>query len=653
MKKRFLRLLPTLLFPLIYFSSFAQEANPYVLNGKAYQENCHCYTLTEEEDFQVGSLWNKNKINLTQSFDYKFNVYLGCLDQEGADGIVFVLQPISTSLGTSGQGLGFGGISPSVGITIDTWQNVDFGDPSFDHIGIYKNGDVNNYDNNVLVPPVSVLPNDGNIEDCQWHTFRIIWDAPGQTLSAQIDGLERVRITIDLVNNIFYGNPMVFWGFTGATGGEDNHQRVCTSLNPGFALPADQKTCYPTPILFNDSSTSFGSIIKWTWDFGDGTTDNSPQPPPHVYPKPGIYTASLSIVGNDGCQSDTFSRTIVAGSKPVADFVHTSPVACTNVPVILIDSSYVQYGTINNWLWDINDGQEIISNQSGGLEKSFPVGPQKIALLVTTQEGCISDTDYYSFKVFVPPATSMNIKDTTVCFNTPITFHATDDNPAAPVRQWYWQFGDGNSDSSATTVHAYANNGQFPVIMFAVSDDGCKSDTAGSIITVLKTNAYAGRDTIMTIGQSLQLYGSGGESYQWQPPTGLNDNNIAAPLAIIQGDIDYVLTAYTSIGCATSDTIHIKAYKGPTIYVPSAFTPNNDGRNDRFRAVPVGITTIYFFNVYNRFGQLVYSSKDVRQGWDGTFNGQDQPMGTYVWMLKGLDYLGKEHFEKGTVTLIR
>jgi gliding motility-associated-like protein len=141
--------------------------------------------------------------------------------------------------------------------------------------------------------------------------------------------------------------------------------------------------------------------------------------------------------------------------------------------------------------------------------------------------------------------------------------------------------------------------------------------------------------------------------YRWEPAFGLNDNNIADPIAILQNDASYVLTAFTGVGCPTSDTIHIKAYKGPTIYVPSAFTPNNDGHNDRFRCIAVGMTTIYFFNVYNRYGQQVYSTRNTWEGWDGNFNGKPQPMGAYVWMVKGLDYKGDIHFEKGTVTLIR
>src|ERR1700748_2056719 len=125
MEKRFLGAFFVLTAILFYNPSTAQVANPYILNGNAYQENCHCYTLTDDLHFVSGSMWNQYKIDLTQSFDFSFNVNLGCRDADGADGIAFVLQPVSTSIGNTGQGLGFGGISPSVGIVIDTWQNTD------------------------------------------------------------------------------------------------------------------------------------------------------------------------------------------------------------------------------------------------------------------------------------------------------------------------------------------------------------------------------------------------------------------------------------------------------------------------------------------------------------------------------------------------
>ncbi len=117
--------------------------------------------------------------------------------------------------------------------------------------------------------------------------------------------------------------------------------------------------------------------------------------------------------------------------------------------------------------------------------------------------------------------------------------------------------------------------------------------------------------------------------------------------------MQYIVKAYTVFGCPTYDTINIKAYKGPAIYVPNAFTPDNNGINDWFHPVIVGMASVDYFEVFSRTGQKVYSSQESSKGWDGNFNGKPQPVGTYVWLVRGKDYLGNTHSEKGTVVLIR
>jgi gliding motility-associated-like protein len=133
----------------------------------------------------------------------------------------------------------------------------------------------------------------------------------------------------------------------------------------------------------------------------------------------------------------------------------------------------------------------------------------------------------------------------------------------------------------------------------------------------------------------------------------LSADNIPNPVVTLEHDAQFILTATTPIGCATSDTIKFKVYKGPELYVPSAFSPNNDGFNDQFKFIAVGMRSVDLFQVYNRYGQLIYSSTDAMKGWDGRLNGVIQPGGTYVWMIKGTDLSGVIRFKKGTVTLVR
>jgi len=115
----------------------------------------------------------------------------------------------------------------------------------------------------------------------------------------------------------------------------------------------------------------------------------------------------------------------------------------------------------------------------------------------------------------------------------------------------------------------------------------------------------------------------------------------------------YQVTATTPNGCQGSDEIKIKVYKGPDIYVPNAFTPNNDGLNDILKAFPVGIKEFRFFKVFNRWGQTIFATKDPARGWDGTIKGIAQPTGVYVWIAEAVDYTGKAITKKGVVTIIR
>jgi gliding motility-associated-like protein len=97
----------------------------------------------------------------------------------------------------------------------------------------------------------------------------------------------------------------------------------------------------------------------------------------------------------------------------------------------------------------------------------------------------------------------------------------------------------------------------------------------------------------------------------------------------------------------------VKVYKGATYYIPNAFTPNGDGINDIFKAVAPGIKQTDYFKIYNRWGKLMFESKNTKIGWDGKYSGMPQPAAVYVWMIKGTDVTGKLIQLKGIVTLIR
>ncbi len=167
-------------------------------------------------------------------------------------------------------------------------------------------------------------------------------------------------------------------------------------------------------------------------------------------------------------------------------------------------------------------------------------------------------------------------------------------------------------------------------------------------------------DTIGYSGDQFQLLAVPNDSdvinYLWTPSKGLNDPRIHNPTVTLgaNGDVtQYQVITSTIAGCKGEGYITVRVYKGPDIYVPTAFTPNGDGRNDRFLPVPVGIKSLNYFRVFNRWGQLLFQTKTLHDGWDGKFNSTQQASGVYVWMIEAVTNQDKVITKKGTVTIIR
>jgi gliding motility-associated-like protein len=142
--------------------------------------------------------------------------------------------------------------------------------------------------------------------------------------------------------------------------------------------------------------------------------------------------------------------------------------------------------------------------------------------------------------------------------------------------------------------------------------------------------------------------------YEWSPspPLNFSDTRLQNPTVTLTEDQLFIVVVTDGEGCLGTDSIFVRVYDGPTYFVPTSFTPNNDGLNDFFRAVPSGISRTEWFRVYNRYGQMVFNTNRWLQGWDGTYQGKPQPAGTYVWMVKGIDKDGNVVEQKGTVILI-
>ena len=215
-----------------------------------------------------------------------------------------------------------------------------------------------------------------------------------------------------------------------------------------------------------------------------------------------------------------------------------------------------------------------------------------------------------------------------------------------------------SSLSSAILASPVAVPSKTTTYTLSVTDaNGCKSLVTDNVVVDVTPPIIVSvfpKDTIVYSGDQFQLLAvSAGNIYSWSPVFGLNNPIVPDPVFTVSGDVIYRVTASTIAGCKGEGTINVKMYKGPDIYMPTGFTPNGDGRNDRFKPFPVGIKQLNYFKIFNRWGQLLYSTTTLHTGWDGRFGGNFQPNAVYVWMVQGITKENKVITKKGTVSLIR
>lgn len=259
-----------------------------------------------------------------------------------------------------------------------------------------------------------------------------------------------------------------------------------------------------------------------------------------------------------------------------------------------------------------------------------------------------------SVRVNVVPYPTVQVSpDTTICLGSRIQLRSTGISSSiswTPAASLF-------APNTAKPIAGPTKTTQYIATVYDVL--GCPKPASDTlVVTVIPPIlANAGRDTVGVPDQPIQLSATGGVTYTWSPEYGLNDATVANPIATIGEGIDsvrYRVRVTDQYGCFADDDITIRFFKtGPEIFVPSAFTPNGDGRNDILRPTVVGISRLIYFRLYNRWGQLVFSTSEQGKGWDGIYNGEAQASGAYVYQAEGVDFTGKTIFRKGTAVLIR
>ena len=495
--------------------------------------------------------------------------------------------------------------------------------------------------------------------------------------------------------------------------------RVYPGFFPDFSSTG---ICMNMPVQFNDlTSATYGSVNFWRYDFGvlsisgDTSRLRSPQ---YTYTAVGSYTAEFIVGSSKGCR-DTIYKTVTIIDKPPILMAFRDTLIC-NVDTVQLNASgsgaiswTPNYNILNStsvapsvfpktttWytvefndngcrnkdsvrvrvislvnltasndtsicasdpvqLFANTDGLQYAWSPDPSLNNPNILNPVATPAVTTTYQitsrigGCTATENVVIAVVPKPTVNAGN--DIAICYNSTTQLNAQTNGTS-----FTWSNASSLNNASLLNPIATPTNTTSYILTATDITSGCPKPSYDTVtVTVLpKVNAFAGNDTVIIANLPLQLKATGGINYQWAPATGLNNPNIQGPIAMLDGNPEYVtylVTVRDQAGCFDTASITIRVYKtGPEIFVPTGFSPNADGRNDVFRPIYVGMKTIDYFNVYNRWGKLIYShNRNDGQGWDGTIKGIKQNTGTFIWVVRATDILGNVHFKKGTVFLIR
>jgi gliding motility-associated-like protein len=215
-----------------------------------------------------------------------------------------------------------------------------------------------------------------------------------------------------------------------------------------------------------------------------------------------------------------------------------------------------------------------------------------------------------------------------------------------------WDFGDGQTSLIKDPIHSYATQTKYNVKLVVTAGNGCMRDTFTNTINFIPPVISAGPDIQVVSVAPVQLQANGGVQYHWEPSLYLDNPDIANPTSTPKDDVTYVVTGFNKEGCSSSDTLKLTLVKNLLVEVPNAFDPVS-AKNHLLRPLLRMIDHINYFKVYNRWGQLVFETKEMGVGWDGKINGQLQPAGIYVWQIEAVDYNKNVYRKNGSSMLVR
>lgn len=383
---------------------------------------------------------------------------------------------------------------------------------------------------------------------------------------------------------------------------------------------------------------SASAAALYNWNFGGATVQSGSGAGPYtiLYSAAGSYTIQLQVTDN-GCSSSTTTQPVTVSSSPAVSFTVSRSLICAGDTVTVTFNGTPNATATPVWNW----GGGTLQSGSGFGPYVIKYGATGTITLTVNDGACSSTAPSQTITVITKPVAAFTPGVTAGCI--PLAVQFTNASTAADAYQW--TFGDGGISAATNPLYTYTAAGLYTVQLVASAQGLCYDTLKRTNLINVQIPPVASFTSVPGINTPTELHlanfaftntSQNAGSYLWQFGDGLTSSATSPNHQFaLPGNYEVTLIANNGIGCA--DTFSLKYYTvipDKVLLIPNAFSPNGDGINDKWEIEGLRAYPDCTVDIFNRWGQPVYSSKGYQNPWDGKYSGKPVPVATYYYVIK-------------------
>ncbi|MFM7022643.1 MAG: PKD domain-containing protein [Flavobacteriales bacterium] len=412
--------------------------------------------------------------------------------------------------------------------------------------------------------------------------------------------------------------------------------------------------CAPLNVNFDQNFTDADFYV---WNYGDGNIESfnyalKQDSVYHNYLSRGLYNPEVQLLDSNNCSSSIKGQ-LVYTEKVVSSFGVSDTLLCSLGAVQFSNTSSGQFTLTHQW----NFGDNNSSTNTSPLYAYLTPGKYTATLITNSSIGC-SDTATKDIKVYKAPKIKIDTLTKLFCIPFAAQLKAVNTDTSVHTNKWFWEYNSVKQDSTFASYNINSTGTHNFHLNIIYGETLCQIDSLISLSAYYPpVAAFTIEPENPSINSPVFFTDNSENTTNWNWNLGdgsSSDKPNPAKNYTKKGEYEVTLFAKNDGNCLDSASKTISVSAQDFVKVVSGFTPNNDGKNDVVKILNAGEMKLIKFSIFNRWGELVFETSDIQEGWDGMYHGTLQNAGTFVYYISAINKkTNTEVFQKGNITLIR